>query len=438
MATETHSFLTPLLTRWLVSHQLGIIKGLHERRATDDALNIVDYVTHLCDPVADRPAVRRVFGGGAGDREIALVSATGEAVERYCLGLYDADSFIWASVAEAPRSACRLDDLCWFLDAQYDEPGFPWRKPEGWWEFAWVRGYSLRTGAEAYVPASLIYLPYRTHPGERETSHQVSSGTACHPVLAQAAYRAILELIERDALTICWESHVPFPPLGGEVTDHAARVISERGLAIRCRSFDLTTDVGIPVVLTLALADYGSPAVAVGVAADLNARSALRRSVEEAVTSWRSAAYVCAQGLASRAQILARMRRMTDFVDHSLYYSHPESLRHFDFLLKSSLPMRDPPEDVGCYEPHVALRECVRRLTLGGHEVVLFDLTQPDVQELGLHVVRAFSPTLVRQTIGLSARHLRNRRIYEVPHKLGYAETALSPNVVAAAMHPSP
>jgi hypothetical protein len=53
-------------------------------------------------------------------------------------------------------------------------------------------------------------------------------------------------------------------------------------------------------------------------------------------------------------------------------------------------------------------------------ETALFDVTPEEVRGFGLFVVRAVIPALVRQSVGLTLRHLGNRRIISVPAGLGY------------------
>jgi ribosomal protein S12 methylthiotransferase accessory factor len=430
---------TAHLGRRLCSPRLGLVQRFQERRADDDGLQIVDYIAWLSRPHGAAGEVARVYGGGSHIRTRARAAALGEAVERYCLSLYDPGSLCAGTAAEIP-SAAALDELTWFLDAQYSDPRFPLRRPSADRRFAWECGYSLRTGRAAWLPASLVYIPYAAPPGEPPLSDQVSSGTSCARSPAQAAYRAILELVERDALTICWESEAPYPPLDPAEVAAAAAGADRKGARIGFRSFDLTTDVQIPVVLTLALAERGKPAVAIGVAADLDAPSALRRSVEEAVTSWRSAAYLCCHDSASAAEIYQRMLRRTDFAHHSLFYAQPENRAHFDFLLDSPLPRAAPARPAAAPEADSAalLRECSRRLLAAGHEIVLFDLTRCDVAAVGLHVVRAVSTTLVRQTIGLFLRHLRNPRIAAVPYRLGYLDRPPATERILANARPAP
>jgi thiazole/oxazole-forming peptide maturase SagD family component len=210
---------------------------------------------------------------------------------------------------------------------------------------------------------------------------------------------------------------------------------------LRFRAFDLTVDHAVPAFLVLALAD-ARPALAIGTAADLIPARALRRAVGEAMTSWRSAAAICRRDAASSQEILRRMTRRSSLVDHSLYYAQPESLRHFEFLLHSGLPPRSIPS-FGVWDDLPSsmedrIEQVVGRLRQAGHDVVLFDVTQPDVSVLGLHVVRAVSTTLVRPTIGLRARHLGNQRIRSVPWQLGYVAYPPSIDDLLAAQNPAP
>ncbi len=430
---------TAYLGRKLVGSRLGIVQMLNERRADDDGVEIVDYIARLSHSLGASSDLSRVHGGGSPNRTRARAAALGEAVERYCLSLYDPRSLCQGTSAEMP-SAATPDELRFFLDEQYANPLFPLQRPHSDWQFAWECGFSIRTKRIAWLPAALVYLPYAPSPGERPLSDQVSSGTSCARHLEQAAYRAILELVERDALTICWESQTFFPPIDPVEVASVTEGMGGIGSSIEFRSFDLTTDVRIPVVLTLALATRGKPAVAIGVAADLDAPGALYRSVEEAITSWRSAAYLCCHDSSSGAEIYDRMLRKTDFAYHSLFYAQPENRSNFDFLLDSPLPehtlVSHAPATGADYGS--LLIECCQRLLRGGHEIVLFDLTQCDAAALGLNVVRAVSTTLVRQTIGLFLRHLRNPRITNVPYRLGYVDHPPALDRILANGKPAP
>lgn len=113
----------------------------------------------------------------------------------------------------------------------------------------WVAATHAVTGAEIAVPGDLVY---RRLPARRvlEPSGPLSAGVAAGRTPAAAAERAILELVERDALALWW--------LGGReartVTAAEQRKADELLACMRGAEVgrvthvcDLTTDLGIPV-----------------------------------------------------------------------------------------------------------------------------------------------------------------------------------------------
>ena len=426
---------TVRLGRHLVGKRLGIIDTLRERRCDYEGSRVVDYVTSLTGYGHADDMVHAVYGGGAPSRTHACAAAIGEAIERYQLSRYRPDSLLWARLADMDSAAFNVEALTWFTDTQYRTPGFPFQRPSLETKYAWARGYSPTRDATMFAPASLVYLPYRLRPGEPAPSFAISSGTSCARSYEEAAYRALLELVERDALTICWEHHTPYPPVDESQVARAVDALGNAAPQVSVRAFDLTTDVGIPVILAVVQSRRDRPALAIGVAADLDPIAALVRAAEEAITSWRSSLYICRNDKTPAPELLHRMRDGHSFVDNSLYYSFQAHVHHFDFLLCSDLPARSMATSERQESP---LNTCIQLLKDSCQEVVLFDLTQSDIESVGLHVVRAVSPTLVRQTIGFAARHLANKRIVEVPKRLQHVTHSRSLDDILNDQHPSP
>lgn len=433
----------------LMGERIGLVRSFRQRRAAPDGVGSFDYVSRMGRLGRSGDAVPTT-GGGAQERWRSMAAAIGEAAERYCLGIYAPEALMWSATESLQEPAVHPTALQWFLDEQYAQPEFPFRKPRREDCHAWVRGYCPSVGTSMLIPASLVFLPYRFRDGEKALSFQSSVGTSCARDLHNAAQRAVLELVERDALTICWESHVPYPPVLESDVNAAARRLGLWSADFEFRAFLITSDLDIPTVLVLALTHRGEPAVAIGTAADLEPWQALRRALEEAVTSWRSTSRLCRSDGRSRKQILESLRLRPRPADHALYHGRRGSLHHFEFLLDSGRPPHPIPEPtptditspVGREEAtrrrRTSLAECLGRLASRGHPVSLFELTQPDVAEAGLFVVRAVASTLARQSIGLTVRHLGNRRIVEVPARLGYTEGPLAASRLLEECHPSP
>jgi len=418
--------LTNVISRYLVDERIGIIHKLRERRSTHDYSGLYDFVSIAAHPMAMPTDLHAVYGGGDAQRVSARAAAIGEAVERYCLGIITERESDLSRIEEKSDAACSFTDLCWFLDEQYSAESFQLDKPEPSWEYRWSTGISLCSDSLASLPSSLVYLPYQPLSGERVTTFQTSVGTSCGRSFEDAAARAVLELIERDSLTICWESKVAFPPVDQKAVDRVAKDLFSQ-MPISLRAFDLSSDLGIPVLLAVAMAEEGGPAIAIGTAANINPHVALRRAIAESITSWRSTQFLILDQSLDIDEVELTMLSGANLPAHSWYYAFPKARTHFDFLLESKIPERLV-EDCGQIPMHLwnapctkgALAICREQLSAVGHDAVLFDLTLADIEQVGLYVVRAVAPSLVRPTISLTGRHLANPRIRMIPWRLNY------------------
>src|SRR5262249_41744709 len=116
----------------------------------------------------------------------------------------------------------------------------------------WVRALSLLTGNLVYVPAIMVYL-YTGHatPGERFWI-PITTGCAAHRSYERALLAAILEVIERDAISLVWLQKLRLPRI---VIDRFSPALAsywrhyEQGSAeLEYCFFDATSDLGVPTV----------------------------------------------------------------------------------------------------------------------------------------------------------------------------------------------
>lgn len=143
------------------------------------------------------------------DHEAATGAALGEAVERYCGNL------VPSGLPRASHDRLQADgvsaidptDLALYGDDQYEAPGFPFVRFTRSLPVRWALGRSLVSGLTTQVPASLVWVTYaRGLPAAREPrTHAVMyAGIAAGRSREEATTSAILELLERDAVTITW------------------------------------------------------------------------------------------------------------------------------------------------------------------------------------------------------------------------------------------
>ena len=137
----------------------------------------------------------------------AVLSAVGEAIERYSASLPDSDRIVWAKPSELdefldPRE-CGL-----YTDAQYESDEFPYVRFDPEIEHPWVQGKWLHDGTPVFVAAIDAFLLIKIQK-EQLFSQGTSNGLAAATDFEEAALRATFELVERDALMTAWLTATP-------------------------------------------------------------------------------------------------------------------------------------------------------------------------------------------------------------------------------------
>lgn len=339
----------------------------------------------------------------------ALLGAVGEAVERYSAARFRPGDLRRARMADLPGSVLDPRLLCFYDEAQYDTPGFPFARflparPIPWTQARWLDG-----GEPVWVPALPTYLSFPAPP--EEFFCQVSSnGLAAGSDLEDAALRAVFELIERDAFLLTWLARRPGrrlmldgtvePGLGEAIRQLEARRPAQVELYL------LDVGLGIPTVACLAFGDgVGWPGATVALAAHANPRVALRRAVLE-----HSSVGVSLRRLmrAGKHPIPACPEDVHTLEDHALYYAPPDRARAFDFLRAGSAPVPlaalPEPEAIG-------LEDCARKLAQAGVRVAIADVTSSDVATGPFRVARALGTHMQPVDFGHRLRRLNNPRL---------------------------
>lgn len=418
----------------LISPKVGLIRQVVETRyqAQDPGVFAAGV---LPADLARYPSDGYVLkAGGAGDdAATALVSAIGEAAERYCAYFYDREEMVVGSFRELAEDAVPPDRLRLFSREQIESFGA--RGPDYFDEssrISWVWGYSLSERRPRLVPASLVYLNYRPAEDEAKIGFNASTGLAAGGTREEAILGALLEIVERDAFTLAWLHH----RVGRRIEvddDDLQRALRVRLWADRpsvdVQVFDITTDVPIPVAFLVMRrqAEFGSVAC-VGTAARVSPRQAVRKCMHEAAQAFPYFRYL--MDSEKDWQPAADFSNLTTFDYHCLtYLKRPELIpRAFAFCdaCEERVALSEIP-DRSAGRVLADLEHCVARLHEAGYEVIVTDITTPDIAEVGLAVVRVIVPGLVP----LHGQHLRPflgaRRLFEVPSRLGWERRGWSP-----------
>jgi ribosomal protein S12 methylthiotransferase accessory factor len=361
---------------------------------------------------------RRDHSGGKGRTDAdARASALCESLERFSAVHRGDEPFRVARFSELGEEAIAPDVLMQFSARQYEEREAWNRALVGGFQavsepyddrpIEWSEARSLVSGAVCLVPSAFLYMGFR---GEgRASCHGDSNGLAGGNCLEEAVLQGFLEVAERDAVALWWYNRVPRPG----VDLHSARDPWIEGVAAHydalgrdAWALDLTSDLGIPTYAALsALRREREQDIIFGFGAHLDPEIALTRAFTE-----------LNQMLPTVLQTREERRRrlLPDF---------GEAIRWWDEATVASEPYLTPAPGEGpaALPPRPAspegdlrddIQECVRRAAASGCDVVVHDLTRPDV---GFPVAKVIVPGM---------RHFWRRlapgRLYDVPAALGW------------------
>jgi ribosomal protein S12 methylthiotransferase accessory factor len=337
----------------------------------------------------------------------AFRGAIGECFERYSAARVPTRSLRTARIDDLAGEVLSPASIGLYADEQYASAGFAFERFDSAAEHTWVEGRWLDSCERVWLPAQLIFLaalhdaaPY---------CQVTTSGLATGRNFEEAAMRAVLELVERDALTLTWLCRLTAPQiiqnvLGAAVSSVLA-FLNERNATVEL----FLLDVGIPVPTVLALGRGDGvrwPGLCAGAAAGRNLSEAVRAAVLE----------LAATGMAltrnlDRAEPIRRPEQIrTDaFGDHARYYFEPARSGAADFLLQRPDASRrtvGPSDDA-----FSSLHDLAQLLTRSGIRVALADVSSPDIALSGFSVVRALADGLQPLHCGYGTERRGARRL---------------------------
>lgn len=311
-------------------------------------------------------------GGRGRTRQQAFESCVGEAAESLSFVERDNDPMI-TPITNA--HGLKEEELHWALASA----GLP--KTTELRDIEWVETRSLLDDRKVLFPAELVLR--RSKNQRRGDWPAESTGLGAGPTLTDATLSGLMEAVERDAASLWW--------FGGQT----ARVVSDRFLkqttfndfaaSVRGGSdryhwvLDITTDIGIPVVV-VASAQPNGTGIVVGISANLDYCQAMRQALFE----------VCQMEL---AQELALTKLQQDGPD-SLHVQDRNWVSQFERLNLDEFPQFTGVDGAASSWSPVRstnLNFAVRKCRAAGLNPCVANLTRP---EIDIPVVRVLVPGL--------------------------------------------
>ena len=339
----------------------------------------------------------------------AVLSAVGEAIERYSACLPDPDRVVFKRPDELDGDYLAPSAFALYTDAQYATKGFPCVRYDPRVRHPWVLGTWMGSTRPVWVPAILAFLSLSVR-REHVFCQGTSNGLAAATEFDQAVLQATFEIVERDALLFAWLTGRPGVRIElDDACDQRLRSVIDAvgALGATVEAYLLPDGVYGATVLCLALGDgHRYPGVTFGLATDVDAHGALHRAVLEL---GQTGPYL-RRMLQSRTLVAPPSpRAVSGMLDHASYYFPKRRASAFAALRNggarvalSGIPRR---------RPRRPLEDCARALSAAGIRVAVVDVTSPDVATGPFRVARAVSPDLQTLSYGFGMDRVPVERI---------------------------
>ena len=327
------------------------------------------------------------FGASFNDPAEALAKSVFEAWERKFSKVYDPAQLIAGSYEALAERAVDPNAFTRISDWEYQQSPLDYIRYSPDLNLSWKECYRVcnRVLEPVLIPATLVYSRYSwKHPRERFVPN-LSPGLACHATLREAFFGGLCELLERDAFMLAWLHRRSPPRIRPETIafDEAAEAIDYfNALGFLFHFLDLTTDVGIPVILTLIehpdLPWNGT--IVPGLGCALDPHVALRKSLLEALIML--ANHVTVDHL--RSKLTLQERPLPYSLQPDDYY------RKVRFLLENE--QQTAIQDLASHDrkdPGRNVEFLVGHLADLGHTTYFVDLTPPGYEDSRICLTRA-------------------------------------------------
>ena len=424
----------------LVSPRVGVMRAVSLRVKNADQPDL----PIICDGLLSHfdfhkgEAIERGSSGKGFTEEQAMLSAIGEAVERYCASHPPGAAMRRAAAAELDGEIVSPEELVLYSPAQYARNYLPFARWAPSNQLLWTRVQGVVRDTPAWAPATFLFLaaPASAEPQEFLAA-PTSSGFAAGVDLAHALRAAIVELLERDAFVITWLNRLRVKEIdleqAGGVTTSIARTFARSGTILR--AFLLPTDLPAVPILVVALDTTGTgPAAIVALGCGMRPRQALEKAMFEMCQVNEPMHRAHREG---RGTSLNAYHDVRTLEDHAAFFFRRDHLHELDFLLShtSAISIGDI-EDYGGDTVQDDLHVLAAGFDRAGCRAFYRDVTTPDLRGYPITVVRALVTHLQPIHFGHGHERLGGRRLYELPVKLGQSASPTTETSLNACPHP--
>ncbi|MFT4945206.1 MAG: ribosomal protein S12 methylthiotransferase accessory factor [Halovenus sp.] len=342
------------------------------------------YLARLSDTAGFSSATAaRNAAGVDPDWNRAFMKALGEALERYCAGVYRTDRFEHGTPAAVANAVDPAAFVCK-------------NRPDGE-AIRWVPGGDLIDDETVALPAAFVHHP----PPERRYRPPVTTGLGFGNSGVEALLSGLYEVVERDAAMLAWYSS--FDPLELAVETDPVETMRSRAASERLdvTLLVVTMDIDVPVIVA-AVHREEWPRFAAGTAANLDAGVAAASALSEALQNWVELRGMGPERAEAASGAIGR------------YADLPDAVAAF---LDTEVTVDAGSISAGPLDGEAELEAVLDRLSAAGLAAYAARTTTRDVDALGFEAVRALVPAA--QPLAFGDMYF-GERAETVPASLGF------------------
>lgn len=401
--------------------KFGIIKSIRRTLNFNDEPKLSHYIA---EPMINNYGT---CSGTALNEKRARLKAICEMIERHCLSIVDKNITIesYSNLKHA------LDPFSIAGVAQQDKnKSFSYNKET---KFAWVKGTSLTKMMNVWLPAQLVYVPYyRKEPIIR---HPITTGAASGTSYSAAIYRGLCEIIERDAFMITYLNKLPRCLINiSSIKNKNIKTLDKafRRYNLERYSFDITTDIKVPVILTILIDRTGiGPSVSLGMKCSFNVEDALLGSMEEAQQT-RPWVREEMQRYIMNKKIPAKYRY---FLERGFFWYNTNMIKNLNFLIKTKNKISiNKMKSIKFKNSNQRLKHIIN--IMNKYEICVVDITTKKLKKIGFRVIKVIVPELQPLYLIEKNKYWGGERLYEVPKILRYRKNNSTYNKLNKTPHP--
>ena len=379
------------------------------------------------------------FSGEADTANEGLMKAIAELLERQSLCAWDLNRITVGSY-EKLGSLRAADPLQFrvFSDEQINKDIYTRRERyfNEKTEFEWIGARSLLSGKKILIPAALSFVRYRSRKPEPFLREVNSSGAGAGTSFAMAAYSAVCESIERDAIMIYWLNKIT-PPMVDQSTIKDERIMlyldNLQKYQFEVKIFELSNEF-MPVYLVISFDKTGYlPGISVSSAADLNSHHALFHALREHIKIIQSDRFSATEDkLAGQENIpivTIQQRRM--------FWFRKNAAEDICWMWENNNKRAAvPPDSFASDSFEERLSEVRHRFQKKNIDSYLVDISMPIASEFGLKVIMSVCTALYPLYFDESIKYLGVQRLFTFPVEFGYLSSPKKVEELNTIPHP--